>query len=836
MTSYPATTITIQGDININLLRMTPQQPFFHCLIENNLHSTIITPTRHDPHHKTSSLIDTILTTQTQTDVTAGTISPPLSDHLPIYTIFHNPIPRKKSNRPKTLSNHRYEKHKQKILSEIQTAITKTQTTATPSTTTSMHFHNIQQAIKQVTEAHERRANTQIRKPWCNPKLSRQIRKQHRLHKRSIESPTTNNIAAHRKCRNKLNANIKAAKRRHLADQLRATEGDAKKRAKILKSIIPSRKQPRTSPTAITYENQQYTDPVDIANALNDRFITIGHKTSQTIPIPEEERIMPEPSEDNHPPFQLQHTTIEQVIKTMKKIKRNKASDIYKIKPAIMQDLRPFLAPILTNHFNQAIDEHEYPDALKCTKVIEVYKKADKTDPANYRPISLLPIIAKLFDTILNQQMMSHLTTNNIISPTQYAFRPNSSTTVALQAISNKIHKHKSDRQPLLAIYIDLSKAYDTISHKRLLHKLRHNFNFTATTTAFFASYFRNRTQSTHTQHAQSKTQTITHGIPQGSTLSTTFFLLYINDIIKTTPNSKVYTYADDTTLIITANSLQDLQQLAQSELTNLINYFYINNLVPNPIKTNYTIFYPNNSEQFKLSISTTTLKQNEKAKLLGITIQKNMKHHQTITTIIKKLQPTIHSFKYATKLLPTNIMKQLYYQHIFPHLIGNITIWGTTNSKATYMQPLIRTHKKIIRLLKNQRPRTHTKPIMTELQILSLTNLYIHRVCVEMHPFIHPPKEELNRPEHNHHYMKTSQVHSHRTRYSLHNHQFIPQQKNYSKKKPKFTTTHLTAKYASIWNKLPAELRDTESRTTFKKDARRYLLERQNNGMDFAT
>jgi hypothetical protein len=160
---------------------------------------------------------------------------------------------------------------------------------------------------------------------------------------------------------------------------------------------------------------------------------------------------------------------------------------------------------------------------------------------------------------------------------------------------------------------VDLSKAYDTISHERLLDKLRHTFNFTEHTTTFFSTYFRNRQQSTHTQHAQSEFQTITHGIPQGSTLSTTFFLLYINDIIRTVPNSKVYTYADDTTLIITAPTLQDLETLAQSELSNLISYFHANNLVPNPTTTVYSIFYPRRAQPIQLTSETKSFSKNRK-------------------------------------------------------------------------------------------------------------------------------------------------------------------------------------------------------------------------------
>jgi hypothetical protein len=238
-----------------------------------------------------------------------------------------------------------------------------------------------------------------------------------------------------------------------------------------------------------------------------------------------------------------------------------------------------------------------------------------------------------------------------------------------------------------MAIYIDLSKAYDTISHAKLLYKLRHEFNFSAETTAFFASYFQRREQSTHTQHAQSDTRTITHGIPQGSTLSTTFFLLYINNIIQTVPKSTVYTYADDTTLIITAETVADLEALAQSELNNLIAYFHNNNLVPNPTKTNYTIFYPIKA-QLQLEIEADgwiiLLERQRHAKLLGNMIEDTQKQHQTVINIIQKLQPVIHKLRHASNYLTPHRMKQLYFTHAYPHLIGDISVWGTNDSTNT--------------------------------------------------------------------------------------------------------------------------------------------------------
>ena len=510
----------------------------------------------------------------------------------------------------------------------------------------------------------------------------------------------------------------------------------------------------------------------------------------------------------------------------MEKINPNKASDIYKIKPAIIKDLTPFLAPILTRLFNQAVDEHHYPDALKVTKVIELFKKKNRQLPEFYRPISLLPIIAKLLDTLINNQLMTHLTKHNVISPTQYAFRPNSNTTLALQTIIDQLHTHVSHKHPTLAIYIDLSKAYDTVSHEKLLHKLRHTFNFTTDTVQFFASYFQNRQQSTHTQHAQSTMQLITHGIPQGSTLSTTFFLLYINDIIKTVTKSTVYTYADDTTLIISTQDQEGLQQLAQTELNSLIKYFHINNLVPNPTKTNYSIFYPRTPDQLQLTIQTTTLKQNNQAPLLGITIQDNLKHTQTITNILNKLWPFIHKLKYANKLLPTHTLKDLYFTHAYPHLISNISIWGTSDTKKTYIQPLNIIHKKIIRLIKRVPPRTHTRPIMTELNILNIFNLYTHRVAAETHPHIYP-KTQLNRPEHNHTYTFVAQIHGYPTRYSQQRHQYIPAKRSRTKT-PTHSISHITERNTRTWNTVPAEIREITNHKKFKKTLKQYLLRKQ--------
>ena len=128
----------------------------------------------------------------------------------------------------------------------------------------------------------------------------------------------------------------------------------------------------------------------------------------------------------------------------------------------MLKSLTPTIAPILTSLYHQAIaiEEHIYPDALKFTKLIALFKKDKRNDPKNYRPISLIPIIGKILDKIINDQLMNHLIKHNILSRTQYAFRPNSSTSMALQTIIDKLQHHINKKQPTLAIYLDLSTSH----------------------------------------------------------------------------------------------------------------------------------------------------------------------------------------------------------------------------------------------------------------------------------------------------------------------------------------------------------------------------------------
>ena len=407
--------------------------------------------------------------------------------------------------------------------------------------------------------------------------------------------------------------------------------------------------------------------------------------------------------------------------------------------------------------------------------------------------------------------------------------RPASSTTLALQNIRDDIILSLKAKYPTLAIYADLSKAYDTIKIPKLISKLRKQFNFTENTAQFFATYFQNRQQSTHTTHAQSSFLTITDGIPQGSTLSTTFFLLYINDIIHTVVNSKVYTYADDTTLIIKAPTVNELQQTAEKELTKLTNYFYNNNLKANPTKTVYTVLHPSpKPEDFQITVHGTTLQHTESAKLLGIYIDSDMKHTHTINNQIRKLHPIIQNLKYVAKLVPQKTMINIYNSHVLPHMTYCITVWGTTDTSKGYIKPMQQIQKKIIRILFKKPPRTHTKPLMNKHKILSIYHLYTQRIATELWPHLNNPKKY--QPEHKHKYTYVDEIHKYNTRQATTKQLFTPHTHT-TNPDPKLNPTPTTRQYTSVWNELPPHLRAiTDSLNDFKKKLKDHLLKLQAN------
>ena len=203
-----------------------------------------------------------------------------------------------------------------------------------------------------------------------------------------------------------------------------------------------------------------------------------------------------------------------------------------------------------------------YPDKLKVAKVVPIFKKEDKLQLKNYRPISVLPVISKIFQNVMLTQLVEYYTTNNLLSSQQYGFRSNRSTDLAALELMDR---NMNDNLWPVNIYLDFSKAFDSLNHIILLSKLKF-YGIEQDALYLLKSYLSNRRQYVQLDNETSSHHTVLCGIPQGSVLGPFMFNIFINDIIKASSKFDLILYADDTTLVSTLENFGTLSNVAELE------------------------------------------------------------------------------------------------------------------------------------------------------------------------------------------------------------------------------------------------------------------------------
>ena len=240
-----------------------------------------------------------------------------------------------------------------------------------------------------------------------------------------------------------------------------------------------------------------------------------------------------------------------------------------------------------------------FPDSLKIAKIIPIYKKGEPTDLSNYRPIYLLPTISKIFERIIHIQLQEYLNRNKLLAEQQYGFRPNHSTEYAavklVDYISNKMDDHKIPG----TIFIDLSKAFDTLSYDILLYKLKF-YGISGVEYKLLSSYLSNRKQYVMFNNTNSEFTEIRTGVPQGSILGPLLFSIYINDFITVSNKLNFIMYADDTTIYFDLEDFEkdNLEHQINDELNRLNIWLKLNKLTLNTTKTKSIWYFIENKNK----------------------------------------------------------------------------------------------------------------------------------------------------------------------------------------------------------------------------------------------
>ena len=268
----------------------------------------------------------------------------------------------------------------------------------------------------------------------------------------------------------------------------------------------------------------------------------------------------------------------------------NNSKGVNDISTMVLKEVMSTISDPLSIIFNLCIQQGYFPTELKTGCITPIYKKGDQYNVENYRPVCSLPQFSKIFKKIIFFHMTNFINKNNIITKFQYGFQARKSTEAALMDLVDYVYKGLNEKSNVGAVFMDLSKAFDVMSHDILKSKLSH-YGFRGNFLDFLMNYLLDRKYFVSINGYSSDTRISNIGVPQGSTLGPLLFLIYINDIVSSSKILKFILFADDTTILYKNNDIKELNNIITEETNKVIEWFSANKLLINLSKTNTMLF-----------------------------------------------------------------------------------------------------------------------------------------------------------------------------------------------------------------------------------------------------
>jgi hypothetical protein len=515
------------------------------------------------------------------------------------------------------------------------------------------------------------------------------------------------------------------------AKQISESSNKSKTAWNIVYSNINKSKSSVNTVSEIKYNDIEITKPDDIAEVLNGYFV---NKPTELVSKINKDQVTTQRGQYNYNTFFITPTDGLEVVQTILSLKNSKAYDCYDVSTEIVKAIAHSIKEPIAYLFNASILEGIYPSLLKSSKVIPIYKNKDPSDPNNYRPISLLPIVSKVFESLMLRRLNEFLIKFNIIDKSQHGFRKGFSTTTAAFQFIEKIYEAMDNRKKPLGLFIDLSKAFDLVDHKILLTKLEH-IGVRGISNDWFKSYLSNRNQKVSVNTLQgvgnSKSLGVDRGVPQGSILGPILYILYVNDFANNLDNCDKTCYADDTNILLCNTDDNLLHEEAKEILKKCKEYFNANNLVMNDSKTTVVQFMnKNNSKKLShIKLKDAVLDVCDHVKFLGLFIDSNLnwKHH--VDTLCKKLSSALFALRVLKNNVEISTLKMIYFALFQSHLSYGIILWG--NSSQQNINRVLILQKKAVRVLFDLQHMETCRHAYKEMQILTVTGLYIYNILV---------------------------------------------------------------------------------------------------------